>query len=68
MPTNTNPEQIVNDFDEAFTTYLRTVPHSLFGFYKQCKEEGFTDPQAFELIRDYFRDMTSLAHNDDDEC
>jgi len=47
-------------FDEAYENILRTLPYSLYSYFKKLKEEGFNKDQAFILTRDF---QKGLWHN-----
>lgn len=38
---------------EQMQAVLRDISPVLWSYYEKLKEEGFTDEQAFELVRDF---------------
>lgn len=50
---NSQHEKQVREYDEAITMMLRTIPDTLYNFYKKLQDNGFNEQQAFTLTRDY---------------
>jgi len=69
MTTNDENNKIISDLEQALETILRTIPGSLFSYYKKLCEEGFSDDHAFQLTRDYheglwLKDVTKRVNNE----
>jgi hypothetical protein len=56
---------------EQMAVFLRTtIPPILYGFFEECKKQGFLQPEAFELTAEYFRMLLDSSLNvvqEDDE-
>ena len=46
-----DPKQFA-EFEQGFSLISELTPMSLKSFYAKCLHEGFTESQAFQLIRD----------------
>lgn len=43
------------EFDQQRATIIETIPPLLWGFFNRCKEQGFTEEQAFDLTKEELR-------------
>jgi len=45
----------VFEFDQFTELFNRTLPGALKAMYNELVKEGFTKPEAFELIKEYLK-------------
>lgn len=44
---------LIRRADEAHTMFIDTLPRFWYNMLLRLKEEGFSEPQAFDLVRTY---------------
>ncbi len=54
------------DMDQGAKMILETVPPLVWGMFKRLQEEGFTETQAFRLVRDYFKSFNQIGSSEED--
>ena len=52
----------IHVFSQAATTIREQFIPMLYGFYKKLVAEGFTEEQAFDLVKAYMLQISAVPH------
>ena len=71
MKNRNNDKEILralSEMDQVTTFVFDHFPKLWFGLFTRCKQEGFSEPQALELVKSYIEATLGLRFIGGHEC